>query len=174
MLALPVLRSIFGLFPSSPRFLFPPLSPMPTLAIDILSRMLNFDPAKRISCEQAQNHPYLKVWHDPADEPVCPAKSDVGFEDEDSIEGMKKLTVKGVHSFRVEVGAYVRAAGQVRRQGRVRSVPFPFPCPDVDCTVLDPTVCRPPFARKFGILQWLKITDRVLTSPITTTNGLPI
>ena len=128
MLALPVLRSIFGLFPSSPRFLFPPLSPMPTLAIDILSRMLSFDPAKRISCKQAQNHPYLKVWHDPADEPVCPAKFDVGFEDEDSIEGMKKLTVKGVHSFWVEVGAYVRAAGQVRRQGQVRSVPFPFPC----------------------------------------------
>jgi serine/threonine protein kinase len=33
--------------------------------------MLCFDPAKRISCEQALNHPYLQVWHDPADEPVC-------------------------------------------------------------------------------------------------------
>lgn len=33
--------------------------------------MLCFDPAKRISCEQALNHPYLQVWHDPADEPIC-------------------------------------------------------------------------------------------------------
>jgi serine/threonine protein kinase len=33
--------------------------------------MLCFDPAKRISCEQALNHPYLQVWHDPADEPLC-------------------------------------------------------------------------------------------------------
>jgi mitogen-activated protein kinase 7 len=33
--------------------------------------MLCFDPAKRISCEAALNHPYLQVWHDPADEPVC-------------------------------------------------------------------------------------------------------
>jgi len=37
--------------------------------------MLCFDPAKRISCEQALNHPYLQVWHDPADEPVCDAVS---------------------------------------------------------------------------------------------------
>jgi serine/threonine protein kinase len=34
--------------------------------------MLNFDPAKRITCEQALEHPYLAVWHDPTDEPVCP------------------------------------------------------------------------------------------------------
>jgi hypothetical protein len=33
--------------------------------------MLCFDPAKRISCEDALNHPYLQVWHDPADEPIC-------------------------------------------------------------------------------------------------------
>ncbi len=34
--------------------------------------MLNFDPAKRITCDQALEHPYLAVWHDPTDEPVCP------------------------------------------------------------------------------------------------------
>lgn len=33
--------------------------------------MLAFDPAKRISCEEALAHPYLAVWHDPTDEPVC-------------------------------------------------------------------------------------------------------
>jgi serine/threonine protein kinase len=48
--------------------LFPQANP---LAIDLLSQMLCFDPAKRISCEQALNHPYLQVWHDPADEPIC-------------------------------------------------------------------------------------------------------
>lgn len=37
------------------------------------SQMLCFDPAKRISCEQALNHPYLAVWHDPSDEPICEA-----------------------------------------------------------------------------------------------------
>ena len=41
--------------------------------------MLNFDPAKRITCEQALQHPYLAVWHDPTDEPVCPNVRDLSF-----------------------------------------------------------------------------------------------
>ena len=117
MLTVPVLRSIFGFFPSSPGFLSPPLSPVPTLAIDLSPRMLHFDHTKRITREEAQNHPYLKTWHDPAEESACPAKFDFGFEDEDSIEGMK-LIVKEIHSSRVEVRAYTRAAGQVRCQER--------------------------------------------------------
>ena len=40
-------------------------------AIDLLSHMLCFDPAKRISCDDALRHPYLQAWHDPADEPLC-------------------------------------------------------------------------------------------------------
>ena len=42
------------------------------LAIDLLDKMLIFDPAVRITCEQALEHPYLATWHDPTDEPVCP------------------------------------------------------------------------------------------------------
>jgi serine/threonine protein kinase len=100
--------------------------------------MLCFDPAKRISCEQALNHPYFQVWHDPADEPICESvrlttgltnflqltflcyekKFDFGFEEEDSIEGMKKLIVDEVNSFRAEVRAQARASGQIRRQER--------------------------------------------------------
>lgn len=58
--------------PIKPRIPFATLYPQANpLAIDLLSQMLTFDPAKRISCEQALNHPYLAVWHDPADEPVC-------------------------------------------------------------------------------------------------------
>ena len=49
--------------------MFPHANP---LALDMLAKMLNFDPAKRITCDQALEHPYLAVWHDPTDEPVCP------------------------------------------------------------------------------------------------------
>lgn len=50
---------------------------------------------------------------------------DFGFEEEDSIEGMKRLIVEEVHAFRAEVRAQARAAGQIRRQERC--VP-PLPC----------------------------------------------
>lgn len=43
---------------------------------------------------------------------------DFGFEEEDSIEGMKRLIVEEVHAFRAEVRAQARAAGQIRRQER--------------------------------------------------------
>jgi mitogen-activated protein kinase 7 len=56
--------------------LFPHANP---LAIDVLSQMLCFDPAKRMSCEQALNHPYFQAWHDPIDEPVCATVSNVLF-----------------------------------------------------------------------------------------------
>lgn len=34
--------------------------------------MLVFDPTKRISVEEALEHPYMMSLHDVADEPVCP------------------------------------------------------------------------------------------------------
>eukprot|EP00759_Apiculatamorpha_spiralis_P049934 PhF_6_TR4453/c0_g1_i1/m.6037 len=40
--------------------------------IDLLSKMLTFDPLQRISIEEALNHPYLAEFHDPSDEPTAP------------------------------------------------------------------------------------------------------
>lgn len=37
--------------------------------IDLLRRMLRFDPRGRITAEQALAHPYLRTYHDPRDEP---------------------------------------------------------------------------------------------------------
>ena len=65
--------------------------------------MLNFDPAERITSEEALYHPYLRARHDPVDEPTRPAKFCFGLEDEDSIEGMKKLIVEEVHLFPAEI-----------------------------------------------------------------------
>jgi len=109
--------------PIKPRVPFATLFPRANpLAIDLLSQLLNFDPAKRITCEQALNHPYLAVWHDPADEPVCPSSFDFGFEEEDSIEGMKRLIVDEVQSFRSEVRAQARSTGAIRKTD---SLPIP-------------------------------------------------
>lgn len=52
-------------------------------AIDLLAKMLVFDPKKRISAADALTHPYMEPYHDPLDEPVCETKFDWSFNDAD-------------------------------------------------------------------------------------------
>lgn len=49
--------------------LFPGASP---LAVDLLGRMLQFDPRRRISVQEALAHPWLAQLHDEAAEPAAP------------------------------------------------------------------------------------------------------
>ncbi|GMN31955.1 hypothetical protein TIFTF001_003472 [Ficus carica] len=56
---------------------FPNMSPG---AVDLLEKMLVFDPNKRITVEEALCHPYLSSLHDINDEPVCPRPFSFDFE----------------------------------------------------------------------------------------------
>ncbi|CAH0487216.1 unnamed protein product [Peronospora farinosa] len=60
--------------------LFPNAAPE---AIDLLQHMLLFDPAKRISVEEALEHPYLASLHNLEDEPVADSVFSFDFEKED-------------------------------------------------------------------------------------------
>ncbi|OXB62186.1 hypothetical protein ASZ78_015368 [Callipepla squamata] len=53
------------------------------LALDLLDKMLTFNPHKRIEVEQALAHPYLEQYYDPSDEPVAeaPFKFDMELDD---------------------------------------------------------------------------------------------
>ena len=53
------------------------------VAVDLLERMLVFDPKKRIRADEALAHPYLAPYHDPTDEPVASEKFDWSFNDAD-------------------------------------------------------------------------------------------
>lgn len=39
--------------------------------IDLLEKMLQWDPTKRITVTEALKHPFLSKWHDESDEPTC-------------------------------------------------------------------------------------------------------
>lgn len=54
-----------------------------TAAIDLMERMLVFDPKKRITAAEALSHDYLAPYHDPTDEPVAEEKFDWSFNDAD-------------------------------------------------------------------------------------------
>lgn len=56
---------------------FPHINPM---AIDLIERMLTFDPTRRITVEESLSHPYLARLHDNEDEPVCPETFSFEFE----------------------------------------------------------------------------------------------
>lgn len=60
-----------SLTPTEPRNLadvFPNASPE---ALDLLRLTMQFNPDKRITAEEALQHPYVEQFHDPAQEPAC-------------------------------------------------------------------------------------------------------
>jgi mitogen-activated protein kinase 7 len=85
--------------------LFPNANPD---ALDLLDRMLAFDPSSRISVEEALEHRYLHIWHDASDEPNCPTTFDFGFEVVEEVPDMRRMILEEVVRFR----ALVRGQGQ--------------------------------------------------------------
>jgi mitogen-activated protein kinase 7 len=61
------------------------------IALDLLDKLLAFDPAERITVEEALAHPYLSIWHDPTDEPDHSVQFDFDFEHVNDIAQMKRL-----------------------------------------------------------------------------------
>eukprot|EP00656_Telonema_subtile_P015566 TRINITY_DN1817_c0_g1_i3.p1 TRINITY_DN1817_c0_g1~~TRINITY_DN1817_c0_g1_i3.p1 ORF type:complete len:425 (-),score=135.18 TRINITY_DN1817_c0_g1_i3:176-1450(-) len=49
-------------------------------AVDLLDKMLQFDPRKRITVSEALAHPYLATYHDPENEPVSSRVFEADFE----------------------------------------------------------------------------------------------
>ncbi|XP_031475143.1 mitogen-activated protein kinase homolog MMK1-like [Nymphaea colorata] len=79
--------------PQQPRQSFAELFPhVHPVAIDLVERMLTFNPAQRITVEEALAHPYLAALHDLGDEPVCAQPFLFDFEQNGlTVEQMKEL-----------------------------------------------------------------------------------
>ncbi|KAK6263160.1 hypothetical protein QUC31_008976 [Theobroma cacao] len=63
---------------------------MSAVAVDLLEKMLVFDPNKRITVDEALCHPYLVSLHDTNDEPVCPRPFSFDFEQSSCTEDHSK------------------------------------------------------------------------------------
>lgn len=106
-------------FPS----LFPNANPD---ALDLLDRMLAFDPSRRISVEAALEHPYLAIWHDASDEPDCPTTFNFDFEVVEDIGEMRKMILDEVFRFRQLVRTMPGSTGHT---GGVPAPPASVPMP---------------------------------------------
>lgn len=62
----------------------------------LISGLLEFNPKKRLSAEEALAHPYLSAYHHVQDEPSHPHLFDVSFEQAQSIDEIKKLIAETV------------------------------------------------------------------------------
>ena len=104
--------------------LFPSANPD---ALDLLDRLLAFDPSHRITVEQALEHKYLHIWHDASDEPPCPSTFDFAFEVVEEVPEMRKMILQEVQAFRQHVRGAAPPQAQIgiaMTQGQ-QNVPIP-------------------------------------------------
>ncbi|GCC43736.1 hypothetical protein chiPu_0027938, partial [Chiloscyllium punctatum] len=60
-------------------------------ALELLARLLSFEPQRRPSAAQALRHPFLAQYHDPGDEPACWPPFDFSFERPDEPPGREQM-----------------------------------------------------------------------------------
>ena len=53
--------------------------------LDLLDKMLDLNPSRRITVEDALMHPFLETMHDPEDEPKCEAEFEFNYETKDNL-----------------------------------------------------------------------------------------
>ena len=68
-------------------------------ALDLIDKCLEFDPNKRITVEEALEHPYFADLHEPSDEPEFGDKLDFEFEHDDkfSLKDLKKMILEEIN-----------------------------------------------------------------------------
>ncbi|KAJ1821627.1 mitogen activated protein kinase [Coemansia sp. RSA 2599] len=77
--------------------IFPSATP---LALDLLERLLDFDPSTRITIDEILAHPYLKAYHNPEEEISCPVGCDMSFESVTSMAEVKRMIIDEVIDFK--------------------------------------------------------------------------
>lgn len=88
-------------------------------ALDLLEKLLTFDPMSRIQVEDALDHPYFELFHDPDDEPTHFTTVDFSFESLDNIEEMKETIIDEVKMFKARKHSLKLDMRGLRRQNSI-------------------------------------------------------
>lgn len=87
-------------------------------ALDLLEKMLMFDPTERITVTEALEHPWLASYHEPDDEPECPEKFNKwkDIEKLETLEEFREALWNEIEDFRKEVrGMNINMADMTNR-----------------------------------------------------------
>jgi len=86
-------------------------------ALDLIKRMLEIHPGKRITVEEALEHPYLSSLHNPSDEPVADFHFSFDFEHEDlPRERVQELIWKEIREYHPEIAEINPSAASLKRR----------------------------------------------------------
>jgi len=61
----------------------------PPEALDLIDKLLDMNPERRITTDQALKHPFLESLHDEEDEPVFTGSFDFSFENDPTLNMVK-------------------------------------------------------------------------------------
>lgn len=100
--------------------MFPNASPD---AIDLLKSLLQFNPGKRLTADQALKHPYVAQFHNPDEEPICTKKIHIPIDDNQkfSIKEYRNKLYSDIHKRRKEMRKKILAQHQAYYQQMGRS-----------------------------------------------------
>lgn len=81
-------------------------------ALDLLGKLLAFDPTKRTDVVTALEHPYVGAYHDPSDEPECEVFDKwAEVEQLQSMEELRAAVTREIAEYRAEVRGMAEEAG---------------------------------------------------------------
>ena len=112
-------RRYLHALPRFPRVDFATMYPeAPAEAVDLIDRMLAFDPSKRITVAQALAHPYLASLHDESDEPSVSRPFFFDFEGETLAEDrVRDLVYEELIEFHDEIRRAEAGAREAKTRG---------------------------------------------------------